>query len=158
MKKTGLLLALLVFTLGMNAHAQKKKKALVDEVSGQGYGMAGCGLGSIVFGDKPGMVQIFAATLNGTGVQTFAISTGTSNCEGLSSSAKQTQFIETNKLALEKDLARGQGENLLALREVMGCKNISFSQDMVSNYRRGFPGSSVSTEDITKLASASCQL
>ena len=28
----------------------------------RGYGMAGCGLGSIVLGDKKGMMQIFAAT------------------------------------------------------------------------------------------------
>ena len=33
----------------------------VQEASAQqaGYGMAGCGLGSVVFGDTPGFVQLF---------------------------------------------------------------------------------------------------
>ncbi|MEN0057326.1 MAG: DUF3015 family protein, partial [Bdellovibrio sp.] len=50
-------------------------------IKGDGtYGTAGCGLGSLVFGNEKGPVQIVAATLNGTGVQTFGITTGTSNC------------------------------------------------------------------------------
>src|SRR5690348_11977029 len=46
------------------------------------YGMAGCGLGSLVFGpnDAP-VAQVLAATTNGTfASQTFGISSGTSNC------------------------------------------------------------------------------
>ena len=46
------------------------------------YGTAGCGLGSLVFGNQKGIVQIFAATTNGLfGSQTFGITTGTSNVE-----------------------------------------------------------------------------
>ena len=46
-----------------------------------GYGDAGCGLGSIVFGSEQGGVQVLAATTNGTFYsQTFGITTGTSNC------------------------------------------------------------------------------
>src|SRR3954464_7446787 len=45
------------------------------------YGTAGCGLGSLVFGDQKGAIQILAATTNTTfGTQTFGITTGTSNC------------------------------------------------------------------------------
>ncbi len=29
------------------------------------FGMAGCGLGSLVFGDQTGKIQIVAATING---------------------------------------------------------------------------------------------
>ncbi|MFN7453535.1 MAG: DUF3015 family protein, partial [Pseudobdellovibrionaceae bacterium] len=44
------------------------------------YGDAGCGLGSVIFGNEKGFSQIFAATTNGTvGNQTFGISSGTSN-------------------------------------------------------------------------------
>ncbi len=47
------------------------------------YGEAGCGLGSMIFGDSPGFVQVLAATTNGcSGSQTFGITTGTSNCGG----------------------------------------------------------------------------
>src|SRR4051812_1818938 len=86
---------------GASAQAQQKKaapkkKAMVDEVSGQGYGVAGCGLGSIVFGPKPGMIQIVAATLNGTGGQTFAITSGTSNCDISEMSQQAAVFIEIN--------------------------------------------------------------
>ena len=47
-----------------------------------GYGMAGCGLGSLLFGnDNTTLMQILAATTNGLfGSQTFGITSGTSNC------------------------------------------------------------------------------
>ena len=42
------------------------------------YGTAGCGLGSMAFGDQPGGIQILAATTNGIlGNQTFGITFGT---------------------------------------------------------------------------------
>ena len=45
------------------------------------YGTAGCGLGSMIFGDQKGAIQILAATTNSIfGTQTFGITTGTSNC------------------------------------------------------------------------------
>ncbi len=47
-----------------------------------GYGDAGCGLGSMLFGNSPGKgSQILAVTTNGTGMQSFGISSGTSNCD-----------------------------------------------------------------------------
>src|SRR5437868_47659 len=47
-----------------------------------GYGMAGCGLGSLLFGpvNEP-FAQVLAATTNATfATQTFGITSGTSNC------------------------------------------------------------------------------
>ena len=50
------------------------------------YGDAGCGFGSMIFGNQAGFMQVFAATTNGTsGSQTFGITTGTLNCGGGSS-------------------------------------------------------------------------
>ena len=91
--------------------------------SAAGYGAAGCGLGSIVFGDEPGFVQVFAATTNGTmGSQTFGITTGTSNCEGaMSASADQQAFVEINFASLSRDAAAGQGEFLSAYATILGC-------------------------------------
>jgi hypothetical protein len=91
-----------------------------------GYGMAGCGLGSVVFGNQKGMIQVVAATLNPTsGSQVFGITTGTSNCAGSSAegAALQTQkdFIANNLAPLSKDMARGSGETLSALTETLGC-------------------------------------
>ena len=42
-------------------------------------GSAGCGLGSLVFTDNEWWMQVLAATVNSTGVQTFGITSGTSN-------------------------------------------------------------------------------
>ncbi len=54
----------------------------VDKSNNAAYGMAGCGLGSILFGETENRGgQILAATTNGIyGNGTFAMSSGTSNC------------------------------------------------------------------------------
>lgn len=89
------------------------------------YGTAGCGLGSVIFHDAKGIVQIFAATTNGTfGTQTFGITSGTSNCIDLGSgTASAKAFIETNRETLAKDIARGGGETITSLATVAGCSN-----------------------------------
>lgn len=87
------------------------------------YGDAGCGLGSLLFGAQPGLVQVLAATTNGTlGSQTFGITTGTSNC-GLSGGAAMgaRNFVETNRETFAKDAARGNGETIATLSTIAGC-------------------------------------
>ena len=80
MTKT-LTLALAAVLFATSAHAAETKRKAESQVEqtqeaikGTGtYGLAGCGLGSMAFGDSPGAVQIFAATTNGLfGTQTFA--------------------------------------------------------------------------------------
>jgi hypothetical protein len=111
------------------AEAEGEAKVSDDELvkgmktnTGRGYGPAGCGLGSLIFEPNSGFTQIFAATTNGTfGSQTFGISSGTSNCtdsSGGSDSAKA--FVETNRTALAKDIARGQGETIESLSRLGG--------------------------------------
>lgn len=115
------------------------------------YGDAGCGLGSIVIGSEKGAKQVLAATLNGTGVQTFGISTGTSNCTegGIFKSAKQVPaYIELNKLALAKEAARGEGETLAGLAQLMGCQSDSFGQSVKSNYNQIFVESNMQPIEI----------
>lgn len=87
-----------------------------------GYGAAGCGLGSMAFGNQPGALQILAATTNGIfGNQTFGITFGTSNC-GPSLFAQGTRnFVEANREALAKDIARGGGEAIGALTVINRC-------------------------------------
>lgn len=159
MKLLKALVAVCVLVGFSQAFAQAKKKPLIDSASGQGYGMAGCGLGSVVFGDKPGMVQIFAGTTNGlSGNQTFGISSGTLNCGESSGSAKAEQFIEVNKVALENEMARGQGESLQSLSQVLECKNQDFSQSMKSNYQQAFPKGGASAGQLQAVAYKSCQI
>ena len=153
-----ILLVIAALAMGVSvAQAQnapkQKKQSLHDQFSGQGYGTAGCGLGSIVFGDAPGMVQIVAATVNMTGYQTSAITTGTSNCGDSGKTARANQFIEVNKVSLENDLARGTGETVSALGEVMGCHNSDFSTTLRRSYSVGS-----SNEQLAQAADQACKL
>ena len=90
-----------------------------------GYGDAGCGLGSIIFGNEQGAVQVLSATTNGTlGNQTFGITTGTSNCNpaGLVKLEKEREeFAQKNYSTLVKEMAMGEGENLDTLAGLYGC-------------------------------------
>ena len=115
--------------------------------------MAGCGLGSIVFGEQSGMIQIIAATLNGTGYQTFGITSGTSNCDnsGEKDSRSASLFITANREALEKDVARGNGETVSTLSGLMGCQDEeSFGSKLQSNYSKIFPSQKTSTENVVE--------
>jgi len=82
-------------------------------------------LGSLVFKPDSGFTQIFAATTNGsTYTQTFGISSGTSNCDtGPGSSQSAKAFVQTNRAALAKDIARGRGETISSLSALAGCSD-----------------------------------
>ena len=145
--------------VGVNTAQAQKKKALIDSADGQGYGMAGCGLGSVVFGDKPGIIQVFAATTNGvSGNQTFGISTGTLNCGDTGKLVKAEQYIDVNKVALENDMARGQGESLTALSEVLECSNSNFAAELKNNYKSAFPQGGASAQQISAVAYKACAI
>ncbi|RYZ68779.1 MAG: DUF3015 domain-containing protein [Proteobacteria bacterium] len=117
----------------------KKKKVIIrgqqrtplyDQFAGQGYGVAGCGLGSIVFGPKPGYIQVFAATLNGLASnQTFGITTGTSNCDIPENAYNVAAYIEVNREILAKDASRGEGETISNLAAILKCKDVSVFRD-----------------------------
>jgi hypothetical protein len=91
----------------------------------QGYGMAGCGLGSLVFKDN-NMMQILAATTNGTFAnQTFAITSGTSNCGSggvIKAQREQAAFAEVNFQDLKRNMATGGGEFLTSFATLLGCE------------------------------------
>lgn len=93
------------------------------EAMARKYGMAGCGLGSMVI--KPSGSQTSAATTNGTsGNQTFGITFGTSNCNSASEMAAlndQQMFVTTNLHSLSKEAARGHGNTLQAFSATFGC-------------------------------------
>jgi hypothetical protein len=90
-----------------------------------GYGDAGCGLGSLIFGNAAGPIQIFAATTNNTFYnQSTGIMLGTSNCDTQgfdTSSLQQEQFVADNFSGVAKDMAAGEGEQLSVLAGLMGC-------------------------------------
>jgi hypothetical protein len=100
------------------------------------YSDAGCGLGSVVMG-KDGNQVLAATTNDSTYTQLFGITSGTSNCvdSGTVASARQVPvYIEVNRIALAKDAARGEGEVLAGLAQLMGCQQAPFGQALKSNY------------------------
>lgn len=116
------------------------------------FGMAGCGLGSLAFGDDSGKVsQILAATTNGTsGTQTFGITSGTSNCDPKSGPAGAKLFIETNREALAKDISRGSGETVASLSALVGCPDAGqVGRTLQQNFGTIFPNANVSDEQVS---------
>jgi Protein of unknown function (DUF3015) len=148
MKSWIIISALFAATSARAAH----KKPLVDEVSGTRYGTAGCGLGSLAFGAKPGAIQIAASLLNATGGQSFAITSGTSNCQNEGDDGRRAElFIIANREILEKDISRGSGETLTNLAEIIGCQDTTtLGEALQSNYEMIFPKGSEPPEKVSE--------
>jgi hypothetical protein len=116
------------------------------------YGMAGCGLGSMLFGDEPGFIQVLAGTTNAaTGTQSFGITTGTSNCTDSSEPVVQVSaFVETNRTALVKDMARGGGETVSTLASLAGCRDVAaVGRTLQRNFDRVFSSAAVTDRQVS---------
>jgi hypothetical protein len=127
--------------------------AFAQGVKGGGkYGAAGCGLGSMIFADQPGMVQIFAATTNGTvGNQTFGITSGTLNCGSGAMAMGTKNFVEANREALAKDISRGQGEAIGALTVINACEDSAkVGATLQKEFKAIFPSAQASNEQVTE--------
>ena len=123
----------------------RKKRKKMKKMGARNYGMAGCGLSSLVFDDPEDYnvkwKMMVAVILNGLGGnQTSGITSGTSNCRHGSSMAQATDaFIAANIKSLEFDVARGQGESLTALGQLMGCKEVApMARSLQTNYDKVF--------------------
>lgn len=142
-----LLVVVIAACVSMTAYAQgartqqapKKNTGLIGksvEKSEQSadYGMAGCGLGSVLFGETESRGgQILAATTNGIyGNNTFGMSSGTSNCvpEKSATTAQMKKnmemFVAANRESLANDIAKSNGETITALSSIMGCRDNSY--------------------------------
>jgi Protein of unknown function (DUF3015) len=120
-----------------------------------GYGDAGCGLGSLIFADQSGPVQILAATTNGTSFnQAFGISSGTSNCDAsmiVLAERQQESFTANNFSGLAKEMAAGRGEQLTALAGLLGCpagQQTRFNTVAQQNYKTIFASDSTTPSEM----------
>ena len=132
-----------------NAHSPHNQNA---NAYARNYGLSGCGLGSLWI-DK-NHAQIWSATTNGTAYnQLFAISSGTSNCVESPTSAKadrMDKYIVVNKVALADDIARGQGETIQGLAQIMNCQQAEMlGSKLQSKFSTIFTSHEVSANDIT---------
>ncbi len=137
-----------VVAAGMIALASSSSASATETT----YGAAGCGLGSVLFGDEGGFVQVFAATTNGFfGNQTLGITFGTLNCgEGALDTVGARVFIEANREALAKDIARGSGETLSSLSALAGCADdAAVGATLQQHYTAIFPDQSVPADAVS---------
>lgn len=121
-------------------------------------GDAGCGLGSLIISKNSKLLQLFAATTNGTfGSQTFGITSGTSNCSssGLVSNDKEIEyFVEVNQDDLSREMAQGHGEKLTTLAALHGCNTEasikSFGTKAQSHYLEIVPSADTNAVDMAR--------
>jgi len=119
-----IVMSLVVLEAPAWANRGKKVVRSSSQSAGAPYGMAGCGLGSLIIQTDDVLPQIFAATFNATGYQTSGITSGTSNCvESRTKVAEieQNVYVTANLASLSRDAARGEGEVMDGLAEVLGC-------------------------------------
>jgi len=151
--KTLLSVLMLFAVVAPAVHAEGAKKAAAHAKWSRPYGMAGCGLGSIVIGKSGG--QISAATTNGSsGTQIFGITSGTSNCIDSTENEvahRMDYFILANKGSVASDVARGHGETLSSLATLMGCNDHSelLGSSLQKNFGTIFPSAQVQPNEVT---------
>jgi hypothetical protein len=123
--------------------------------------MAGCGLGSVIFGplNTPG-AQVMAASTNATGVQTFAITSGTSNCMSggvVAMDRRQQVFAEVNFPDLKRDMAAGGGQFLSAFEDLLGCDAAAhpeLARLMQAEYETLLPSESTTADELVSAVHA----
>jgi hypothetical protein len=127
---------------------------IAGQAQAKHYGAAGCGLGSQLFKNNDKTSQVLGGTTNGTsGNQTFGITSGTSNCTDDGTHTAQGQvplFIETNQVALANDIARGSGETLASLSQILGCDDVKrLGATLQKDYGRIFTTQNIKDANVT---------
>lgn len=113
---------------------------------------AGCGLGSVII-DKQGLIwNVFQATTNGTsGNQTFGITSGTSGCEHSVSflDSRTQEFVASNMDAISQEIARGDGEHLDTLIELLDISDKGgFKVALQENYNKLYKSKDSQSADV----------
>jgi hypothetical protein len=150
--RVSLVVALAIAMFASPAAAQSKEtKDAIKGTPGR-YGTAGCGLGSMAFGDQQGGIQILASTTNGLfGTQTFGITTGTSNCGPGVFASGTKNFVEANREAVAKDISRGEGEAIGALTQINLCENSrAVGAALQRNFAAIFPSEDATSDAVTE--------
>ena len=115
----------------------------------------GCGLGDMVFGDPDSSVLLgLEATTNGTGMQTFGITSGTSNCTKPSKFVQNDrlqEFVAQNMDSIAQDMASGGGESLdtvAELMEVSASERAAFNSTLQDNFSKVYPSGDMTSAQV----------
>lgn len=108
-------------------------------------GSSGCGAGWYILKDNSLVSSSFRNATNMTFSNTFAMTSGTSNCakHSIVDAAKQSlHFADANYESIMVDAARGNGETIAAFSETFGCswQGLGDFQNLLhANYQTIFP-------------------
>lgn len=111
LSKVALALSLAVVA-STSAHASSTQEA------------AGCGVGTMIFKDKTGLLySLLAITTNGYLSGTVSMTLGILDCpKDASVNGKIASYIDFNKQQLAVEVSQGRGDRLAALVEMFGVK------------------------------------
>lgn len=113
----------------------------------------GCGLGSVIIKDNSSAVMLALQSItNGTsGNQTFGITSGTLGCKKtkIVMNERAEEFVASNMDILAKEIARGHGESLDTLAELLMVENqAKFYLALQSNYNSIYTSQKVEMADV----------
>lgn len=121
-----------------------------------GHGPAGCGLGTEVMFQNANEwhEHVMAATTNASSSnQTFGMTSGTLGCEDANGPLKDgvALFIDNNIEQLASDSAKGHGETLVALSEIIGIEENDrdiFNSQLKTNFDKLFSSEATTSGDV----------
>ncbi len=113
----------------------------------------GCGLGSMIIKDDSSAVLLaLQATTNGTSMnQIFGITSGTLGCTKtkLVMNERAEEFVASNMDILAKEIARGSGESIDTLAELLSIEDkATFSASLQANYNSIYTSQKVEMADV----------
>ena len=118
--------------------------------------MAGCGLGYMLLANKDNekVTQVLGVTTNGTGMNTFGISSGTSGCteDGAVKWSKAAEvYAEVNLDSLRREMAIGKGEYVETFASLLGATDATcpaMLKMFQSEYASLFPSVKTTSTDL----------
>ena len=146
-------LVLVVVVVALSLTVVGSVFAAAKSATGQAQRNTGCGLGTMLFkgqADNSTLLQTFQMTTNHSiSPQSFSITTGTFDCEQPAQFVKKeraTEFVYANMDNLAVDVAKGSGETLDTLAELMevpAAERASFFAKLQANFVTIFPSENV---------------
>ena len=119
------------------------------------YDSTGCGLGSMAWRGHSGIIpQVAAVTTNKIGMQTFAITTGTSGCDPNGRVSGGTgrmllSFLENNMEQFAFDASVGHGETLVTVAGILNADVNELSAKIHNNFGTLFASNDVDAVELT---------
>ena len=109
-----------------------------------GYGPAGCGIGTMIIGrDATGITAGVAQYLNLVFYGPTSVTLGILDCADggvADANSDNLDYVVTNRNQLAEDSAKGAGDTVAALADLMSCDEVSFVDALQADHEAVFNG------------------